>query len=98
LAAERRAPRARVLVLPRGAGRPARAAPLRRPPHRRLSPVSESLARHALFADLSPEALAEFAAVSREETYPEGEWVIRQGDENAALRLILDGEAGFVVG
>src|SRR5690349_9437432 len=59
--------------------------------------VVESLGRHALFADLTPDALAEFAAVAHERTIGEGEWVLREGEENTGLHFILEGEAGFVV-
>ena len=60
--------------------------------------VAQSLARLALFADLTPEALEAFTTVAREETFPEGEWVLREGAENCGLHVILDGEAGVVVG
>ncbi|HZQ04256.1 MAG TPA: cyclic nucleotide-binding domain-containing protein [Gaiellaceae bacterium] len=60
--------------------------------------VAEGLGRLALFADLSPEALAELAAIAREQECGEGEWVLHEGDENAALHVILEGEAGLVVG
>jgi len=59
--------------------------------------VVESLGRLALFADLTPDALTELGAVAREATYPEGEWVLREGEENSSLHVVLAGEAGLVV-
>jgi len=60
--------------------------------------VVESLGRLALFADLTPDALAEFVAVMHEKTFAEGDWVLREGEENTELHVILDGEAGVVLG
>jgi CRP-like cAMP-binding protein len=60
--------------------------------------VVEHLGGHALFAGLTPEALAEFQAIAREERFAEGDWVLREGGENSGLHVILDGEAGVVLG
>jgi CRP-like cAMP-binding protein len=55
-----------------------------------------SLAKHALFADAPADALAELAVTER--TFGEGEWILREGDENSDLHVILEGEAGVVIG
>jgi CRP-like cAMP-binding protein len=59
-------------------------------------PLNESLGRLALFADLPPEALAALVETVRDERVDEGVWVLREGDENADLFLILEGEVGLV--
>jgi CRP-like cAMP-binding protein len=59
-------------------------------------PLTESLRRLALFADLPPEALDALAKTVRDERADEGEWILREGDENADLFVILEGEVGLV--
>jgi glutaminase len=59
--------------------------------------VVGSLARHALFAGLPADALAELAEAMTEQSFAEGEWVLREGQENAGLHLILEGEASVVI-
>lgn len=61
------------------------------------TPLAESLGRHALFADLPAEALAELAASVTEARFAEGEWVLRPETENCGLHLILEGEAAVVI-
>jgi CRP-like cAMP-binding protein len=57
--------------------------------------VAESLARHALFVDVPEATLGDLAIEVRE--FAEGEWVLRAGDENCGLHVILEGEAGIVI-
>ena len=57
----------------------------------------ESLGRLALFTDLPAEALEGLAASVREERFGEGAWILRAGDPNAGLFVILEGEVGVVV-
>ena len=57
----------------------------------------EGLARHALFADASAETLAELADTVREETFREGEWVLREGNDNCGLHVVLEGAAAIVI-
>jgi CRP/FNR family cyclic AMP-dependent transcriptional regulator len=59
-------------------------------------PLSESLRRLALFIDLPPEALAALVETVRDERFEEGVWILREGDENADLFVILEGEVGLV--
>jgi CRP-like cAMP-binding protein len=58
--------------------------------------LTESLGRLALFADLPSEALAALAATVRDVRCDEGTWILREGDENADLFVILEGEVGLV--
>jgi CRP-like cAMP-binding protein len=57
--------------------------------------VAESLARHALFADVPAATLGELAIEVQE--FAEGEWVLRAGEENCGLHIVLEGEAGVVI-
>jgi CRP-like cAMP-binding protein len=59
-------------------------------------PLTESLGQLALFADLPPEALDALAETVRDERIEEGTWILREGDENADLFVILEGEVGLV--
>ena len=58
--------------------------------------LAESLQRLALFKDLSPDALSALVGKVREERVGEGAWVLHEGDENARLFVVLEGEAGVV--
>ncbi len=60
-------------------------------------PLSESLRRLALFSDLPAEALDALAKTVRDERVGEGAWILREGEENADLFVILEGEVGVVV-
>ena len=53
-----------------------------------------SVSRLALFADLEQDQLDALLAVLEEVTYNEGEWVLRRGQENVGLYVIVDGEVG----
>jgi CRP-like cAMP-binding protein len=57
--------------------------------------VAESLARHALFADVPEATLGDLAIEVQE--FAEGEWVLRAGEENCGLHVVLEGEAGVVI-
>lgn len=58
----------------------------------------ESLARHALFADVTADTLAKLTETVSEQTFDEGAWVLREGDENCGLHVILEGDAAVVIG
>jgi CRP-like cAMP-binding protein len=58
--------------------------------------LADNLRRLAFFADLPPEALAALVDTVRDERVDEGVWILREGDENADLFLILEGEVGLV--
>jgi CRP/FNR family transcriptional regulator, cyclic AMP receptor protein len=60
-------------------------------------PLAESLGRLALFVDLPPAELAALVEKARDERVDEGAWILSEGDENADLFLILEGEAGVVL-
>jgi CRP-like cAMP-binding protein len=60
-------------------------------------PLSACLGRLALFADLPAETVEELASAVHDERYGEGDWILRQGDANCGLRVIIEGEAGVVI-
>jgi CRP-like cAMP-binding protein len=53
-----------------------------------------SVSRLALFADLEQEQLDSLLSVLEEVTFSEGEWVLRRGQTNVGLYVIVDGEVG----
>lgn len=55
------------------------------------------LGRLGIFADLTDAELRDLAAELVEESFPEGGWVLRQGEPGAGLFIILDGEAGVII-
>jgi CRP-like cAMP-binding protein len=57
----------------------------------------ESVWRLALFADLEREQLEALLPMLREVSFGEGEWVIRRGDTDVGLHVIVDGEVGVVL-
>jgi CRP-like cAMP-binding protein len=59
--------------------------------------LRESVARLALFADLDEDEIVALLPALEEATYDEGEWVIRRGQVNVPLHVIVDGEAGVVI-
>jgi CRP-like cAMP-binding protein len=59
--------------------------------------LAGSLGSLALFADLPPESLEALAASMQEEEFGEGEWILRVGQANAGLRVILEGEVTVVI-
>ena len=60
------------------------------------SSLLESLARLALFAELDRAELATLAAMAEEASFGEGEWILRRGQENVSLHVIVDGEVSVV--
>jgi len=57
----------------------------------------QDLGRLALFADLPTAELRAIAARCDEASFGPGEWIIRQGDEQSAVYLIVDGEVVVVI-
>ena len=55
------------------------------------------LGRLALFVDLPAEELAQIADRAEEVSFREGEWIIRQGDPQTAVYVIVDGEVAVVI-
>jgi CRP-like cAMP-binding protein len=59
--------------------------------------VVESLARHALFVDVPADALAALDDAINVVEFGEGEWILRAGEENCGLHVIIDGDVGVVI-
>jgi CRP-like cAMP-binding protein len=57
----------------------------------------ESVSRLALFADLEREQLEAILPLVQELSFSEGTWVVRRGDEDVGLHMIVDGEVGVVL-
>ena len=57
----------------------------------------ESVARLALFADLDRDELEVVLPHVDEVSFDEGKWVVRRGDEDVGLHIIVDGEVGVVL-
>ena len=57
----------------------------------------ENVSRLALFADLDREQLAAVLPLLQEVSYGEGEWVVRRGDTEVGLHIVVDGEVGVVL-
>jgi CRP/FNR family transcriptional regulator, cyclic AMP receptor protein len=57
----------------------------------------ESMGRLALFADLDREALEALLPHAEEVSFDEGKWVVRRGEEDVGLYVIVDGEVGVVL-
>ena len=55
--------------------------------------MTESLAKHALFADVPADALAALDEAVDVVEFEEGDWVLREGGENCGLHVIIEGEA-----
>jgi CRP/FNR family transcriptional regulator, cyclic AMP receptor protein len=55
------------------------------------------LGRLGIFADLSEAELRDVAAACHERSFPEGGWVLRQGQTGTGLFIIVDGEVGVVI-
>ncbi len=55
------------------------------------------LGRLGIFADLTEAELLAIAAELDEQTFPEGVWVLRQGEPGIALYIFVDGEVGVVI-
>ena len=57
----------------------------------------EDLGRLALFVDLPREELETIAASAEEVSFGESEWIIRQGDPQSAVYVIVEGEVAVVI-
>jgi CRP-like cAMP-binding protein len=57
----------------------------------------ENASRLGLFADLPAVELERLLPRMREVSYDEGEWVVRRGQEDVGLHVIVDGEVGVVL-
>lgn len=57
----------------------------------------ENLGRLALFVDLPEAELDAIARSGDEVSFGEGEWIIRQGDAQSALYMIVEGEVAVVI-
>lgn len=57
----------------------------------------EAASRLILFADLDESELSSVLPKVREVVYEEGAWVLRRGETNPGLQIIVDGEAGVVL-
>ena len=55
------------------------------------------LKRVPLFADLSPSDLKQVAAIAREESFGEGDIIVRQGDVGDLMFIIVSGEVRVIV-
>src|SRR5687768_3849686 len=56
--------------------------------------LMKSVSRLALFADLEEDQVEALLAVLEEVHFGEGEWVLRRGQEDVGLYVIVDGEVG----
>src|SRR3954471_4146265 len=56
----------------------------------------KGLARLALFADFEEPELEELLAIADDSSFPEGDWIVRRGQEEVGLYVIVEGEAGVV--
>ena len=57
----------------------------------------DSVARLALFADLDRDELESLLPGLTELSFDEGHWILRRGDEDVGLHVIVDGEVGVVL-
>ena len=57
----------------------------------------ERAGRLALFADLERKELEALLPHVEEVSFDEGKWVVRRGDEDVGLHIIVDGEVGVVL-
>jgi CRP-like cAMP-binding protein len=55
------------------------------------------LGRLGIFADLTDAELHGLAAELDERSFPEGDWVLRQGERGDGLFIVIDGEVGVIV-
>ena len=56
----------------------------------------DGLSRLALFAELDRAELETVAGMTHEATFDEGDWIVRQGQDQSGLYMIVDGEIGVV--
>lgn len=57
----------------------------------------DSASRLGLFADLPRTEIEDLLPRMREVSFDEGEWVVRRGQADVGLHVIVDGEAGVVL-
>ncbi len=57
----------------------------------------ESVSRLSLFAGLDREQLAALLPRLTEVSFSEGDWVVRRGDTDVGLFIIVEGEVGVVI-
>ncbi len=57
----------------------------------------DGLARLALFADFDRPQLEALLAMAEEVSFPEGEWIVRRGQADVGLHVIVEGEVGVVL-
>lgn len=57
----------------------------------------EDLGRLALFVDLPQDELETIARSADEVSFAEGEWIIRQGDPQSNVYVIVEGEVAVVI-
>ena len=57
----------------------------------------ENVSRLALFADLSYTEIEEVLPMVEEVLYHEGQWVVRRGEVDVGLNIIVDGEVSVVL-
>src|SRR6476659_2037371 len=57
----------------------------------------EDASRLGVFAGLPAGELEQLLARMREVSFDEGEWVVRRGQTDVGLHVIVDGEAGVVL-
>jgi CRP/FNR family transcriptional regulator, cyclic AMP receptor protein len=50
-----------------------------------------------IFADLTEAELGDLAAELDEQSFPEGDWVLRRGESGGGLFIVVDGEVGVIV-
>ena len=61
------------------------------------SDTAAQLGRLGIFADLTEAQLRDVAAELDERSFPEGSWVLRQGETGTGLFIVVDGEVGVVI-
>jgi len=56
----------------------------------------DELSRLALFAELDRAELETVTGMTHEATFGEGDWIVRRGEDETGLYMIVDGEIGVV--
>ena len=57
----------------------------------------ESVSRLARFTDLGHDEIEALLGFTRDVSYDEGTWVVRRGDSDTGLHIIVEGTAGVVL-
>jgi CRP-like cAMP-binding protein len=55
------------------------------------------LGRLGIFADLTDAELSDLAAEVDEQSFSEGDWVLRRGEPGGGLFIVVDGEVGVMI-